>query len=132
MAFGKQAFFRGYKRVYSQLLVVLPGETFAPGTPTGKTGTPTPVSSGTIEGVTVYAVDSTFDLMSGKSDSIALTCSDLDGIAPLNVTMVNGVATFLAGSTGYYLLTTGSQTITAADSSNANILPGTSSALTVQ
>ena len=42
---------------FAQLQVLLPGETAAPGTPTGKTGSPTAQTAGTGYTVTVNAVD---------------------------------------------------------------------------
>ena len=125
---ASQVYFRLIERIYSKLLVVLPGETFAPGTATGKTGTPTPVPPGTVEPVTVYAVDSTFHLISTIGDAIALTSTDPSGISPLNVQMANGVAIFPAIA-GYYLFTSGSQTITAKDFDNNTITSGSSTVL---
>jgi hypothetical protein len=43
--------------VFAKLQLLLPGETAAPGTPTGKTGTPVAQTAGTQFTVTVSAVD---------------------------------------------------------------------------
>src|SRR6266568_5160462 len=57
---GDSAYFRLIKRSFSQLQVLLPGESNAPNTVSGKTGTPNPVSLSGDNGlvtVTVNAVD---------------------------------------------------------------------------
>jgi hypothetical protein len=134
----KAEFFALIKRAFTQLLVVLPGETYAPGTATGKTGTPTSVSLGNNSGeedVTVYAVDPKFYPVSGVTDSISLTTTDLgaSGILPPGQTMVNGVATFnLANAPETFLFfDAGTWTITATDTTDTNIPPATSASVTV-
>jgi hypothetical protein len=134
----KAEFFALVKRAFTQLLVVLPGETYAPGTATGKKGTPTPVSLGNNEGeedVTVYAVDPKFYPVSGLTDSISLTTTDLgaSGILPPGQAMVNGVATFNLANAPYtfFFFTQGTWTITATDTTNTNMPPATSDSVTV-
>src|SRR6185369_13676329 len=46
--------------VFSKLQLLVPGETAAPGTASGKTGTPNPQAAGTPFNVTVNAVDATW------------------------------------------------------------------------
>jgi len=48
---------------FSRLLVLLPGETYAPGTVTGRTGTPT-ATAGALTAVRVNATDPNFNLIS--------------------------------------------------------------------
>jgi hypothetical protein len=130
---GPQGFFNLIHRTATQLQVLLPGETNAPGTVTGKIGTPTPVSlgAGGIENVTVNAVDATFHIISGINDTIHLTSTDGEGVSPNNVAMVNGTASF-TGQSGYAFGDQGTFTITATDeTSGSTLAPGTSSSVTV-
>jgi hypothetical protein len=126
MPVGSTAFFRLIKRVFTQLQVLLPGETNAPGTPTGKTGTPTSVSAGSEVDVTVNAVDATYHIVN-VSDTVHLTCTDSGAILPNDASMVNGTLTF----TTLYLNDSGSWTVTATDTGNNAIPPATSSSITV-
>src|SRR5437667_10542795 len=48
---------------FAKLLVLAPGETAAPGTTTGKTGTPTTQTAGAAFNVTVNAVDANWNLI---------------------------------------------------------------------
>jgi hypothetical protein len=129
---GGTGFFNLIHRTATQLQVLLPGETNAPGTATGKTGTPTPVSfaDGGIENVTVNAVDATYHIISGVTDTISLSSTDDGGVSPLNVAMVNGTASF-TGSSGYAFGDQGTFTITATDVTNGTISAGTSSSVVV-
>ena len=131
-------FFALLKRPFSQLLVVLPGQTLAPNTPTGTTGTPTPVSlsgNGGEEDVTVYAVDSNFNLVPGSTDSISLTSTDPGTIGnlPPAQAMVNGQATFNLANypETFYFFTVGTWTITATDTTTTSIKANTSSSVVV-
>jgi hypothetical protein len=129
-----QGYFAMIQRTFTQLQVLLPGETNAPGTLTGKIGTPTPVSlsgdSG-YENITVNAVDSTFHIVSGVIDTIQIT-STTDGTAttPLNTAMVNGTVNFINPSTIQFD-TAGPQTVTATDMTTLTIPAVTSSTVTV-
>jgi hypothetical protein len=115
------------QRTFSQLLVLLPGETNAPNTPTGKTGTPLSYSLSANGGVvqvtaTVMAVDSHFYPVSGVTDTINITDTG-GGIDPNNAALVNG-------SGQYNVFFEGSEngiTITATDVSNTSIPAATSS-----
>jgi hypothetical protein len=133
---GGTAFFNVVQRTFTHLLVILPGETLAPGTATGKTGTPTSVSlsgDGGSESVTVYAVDSTYHPVNGVTDTIALTSNDngpFGGISPNDQAMVNGVVTF-TGSSAYAFSDQGTFTITATDGSSGSIPAAASSPVTI-
>jgi len=131
------AFFALVQRTFTQLLVVLPGQTNAPNTTNGLKGTPTTNSLGTTGGlelVTVMAVDSQFNPVAGISDTIKLSSTDPGASLPGNQgttgNMVNGVVTF-TGNNAFYFGTAGTWTVTATDTSNANIPPATSSPATV-
>lgn len=127
------AFFALVQRTFTQLLVLLPGETNAPGTATGKSGTPTPVSlgAGGAEEVTVMAVDSHFYPVPGETDQIGLTASDSSADLPTAINMANGVAQF-TDLDPVYFNTEGTWTITATDQqAGTTIPPATSSPVTV-
>jgi hypothetical protein len=132
------AFFALVQRTFSQLLVVLPGQTNAPNTTNGLTGTPTPNSAGATAGqelVTVMAVDSQFNPVSGISDTIKLSSTDPGASLPGNQgttgNMVNGVVTFTGNNSFFFSGNPGNFTITATDTSNTSIPPATSSPVTV-
>jgi hypothetical protein len=124
---GNMAFFRLIKRSFTQLQVLLPGETNAPNTLTGKTGTPTAINSGGLETVTVNAVDVTWNKVSVSGDTIHLTTTDGSAYTPLDSALAGGTMT---GDIQFNTL--GSWTVTATDTSNTNIISNTSSSLTVQ
>jgi hypothetical protein len=124
-------FFALIKRAYTQLLVLLPGETNAPNTATGKKGTPTPVdliSAGGQVTITVQAVDAHWNPVGGVTDNINITSTDTSGNvngsnpAPLS----NGSEQF-----NWYFGTADTQTVTATDTTNTNIPPATSSPVQV-
>jgi hypothetical protein len=124
---GPIAFFNMIKRTATQLQVLLPGETSAPGTATGKTGTPTVESVDGLVTVTVNMVDSTWHLVS-SSDSISLSSSTDPSAGTATGSLVGGTAQI----TDWYFDAAGSQTITASDTTSTNILSNTSSAVTAQ
>src|SRR5205814_651116 len=61
---------------FTKLQILLPGETAAPGTSTGKTGTPTAQTSGTPLNVTVNAVDANWNPTTAVTDTVGITSSD--------------------------------------------------------
>jgi hypothetical protein len=131
IASASQQYFGLVKRVFSQLQVILPGETNAPNTPSGKTGTPDPVSlnPGTQNGLetfTVNAVDSTFHIIPGVFDTVQITTTDGSATTPAPAALVNGTGTYQVqfGSTGSF-------TITASDTTHTNISSNISSTVTV-
>jgi hypothetical protein len=122
-----QGYFRLIKRSFTQLQVLLPGETNASGTVSGKIGTPTAVTSGDLVTVTVNAVDATWNIVNASGDTIHLTTTDGTAITPLDSALAGGTMT------GYIQFNSvGSWTTTATDISNTNIISNTSSSLTVQ
>ncbi len=135
---GSEAYFSVVQRAYSQLLVLLPGETNAPNTPTGKGGTPNAVSltdDGELD-VTVQAVDANFYPVTSSTDTIAIADSS-GGTAtdPSPAAMVSGLVSFdgstPTGPQPVFFTTTGTFTVTATDTTNTNIPPATSSSFTV-
>ena len=67
---------------FTRLQVLLPGETAAPGTGTGKTGTPRAQTAGVPFTVTVRACDANWNLQSGVTDAISMLCSDASATLP--------------------------------------------------
>ena len=126
---GHEGYFALTKRVFSQLQILLPGETNAPGTVTGKVGTPDSVigSTGGAVDVTINAVDSTYHIVStAPGDTIALGCSDNTAFLPAPAALVNGTVTqqVIFGSLGTF-------TITATNTTDLSIPVATSSSVTV-
>jgi hypothetical protein len=118
-------FYRLTQRTFTQLQVLLPGETNAPGTLTGKVGTPTPVAINADVPVTINAVDSSWHIIGGVTDIITLTTSDNTAFLPDALPMVNGTVQEIVD-----FEQAGSFTVTGTDSSNGAITPNTSSAVT--
>ncbi|HLP76544.1 MAG TPA: hypothetical protein VK327_06435 [Candidatus Paceibacterota bacterium] len=122
---GSQQFFRLVKRTFTKLQVLLPGESPAPNTLTGKTGTPTAAVAGDFVQITVRAVDSNWNLVS-SSDIVNITSSDASDVMSLDAGLVGGVGTFTI-----QVGNAGTRTITATDMSDNTKTPNTSSTLTV-
>jgi hypothetical protein len=111
---------------FSGLQVLLPGESPRGGTSDGKEGTPTTQQAGTAFTLTVRAVDSFWNLVSGVGDSIALGSTDLAAGMPARTKLTGGQA--LIPTTLYR---TGPQRIWASDITTPAIRPDTSSAVIV-
>jgi hypothetical protein len=125
---SNSGYFHLIKRVATQLQVLLPGETNAPNTTTGKIGTPAPQTVGNPFDLTVNLCDATWHLVS-TSTTVAFTSSDTTAWLPPNATVVNGTVT-ISGNT--YFGSSGTWTITATDVPNpGTIAAGTSSPITI-
>ena len=126
---GPNAFFNLIQRAFTQLQVILPGETAVPGPGTGKTGTPTPVSigAGGLINFTVNACDATWHVISGVFDTVHITTSDGASLDPADAALANGTVMF----SNLQFNTLGSQTITATDTTDGSKTPNTSSPVTV-
>jgi hypothetical protein len=126
-----QGYFQLIQYQASQLQVLLGGQTNAPGTLSGYTGTATNVSATADNGqvtVTVNAVDPTFHIVAGDSDTVAVTSSDVsNGTNPLPAPLVNGTLTtaVLIGSGP------GNYTVMAVDQSAPPLASGTSTSVTI-
>lgn len=121
-------FFALKLRQATKLQLLLPGETAAPGTPTGKTGTPLPVYAGSDVNVVINAVDDTWNRVA-ITDSVTVTSSDVSAIIGDGnnvLTLANGTGTMkiVFGSLGNF-------TVTATDTTDATKTPGTAN-VTVQ
>src|SRR5262249_5282699 len=110
---------------FARLQLLLPGETAAPGTATGKVGTPLAQSAGSAFTVTVNAVDAAWNLVN-TNDSASLTSSDANASLPAAAPLSNGTKNF-----SLTLKTAGNATVTASDTTHTTITANTSPALTV-
>lgn len=110
---------------FSKLQILMPGETTAPGTDLGKTGTPTARTAGTAFNVTVNSVDANWNLVS-STDTVAITSSDPNATLPANAALSAGTRSF-----SVTLKTAGSSTVTASDVTSPAKSPDTSTAATV-
>ncbi len=124
---GNAGFFRLIQRTFSQLQVLFPGESNAPNTPSGKSGTPSTITSGDTVTLTVNAVDNTFHIIPGAVDNIHITSSDGAAIYGLDGSLVNGTGTYLI-----QFNTTGSQTASATDTTSTNIPTAISTTVNIQ
>ncbi len=112
---------------FSKLQILLPGETSAPGTPSGKTGTPNLVGIGIPFQITVNAVDAFWNFLSTVTDTVRITSSDLAAMLPANAALVGGTGIFTVTQNS-----PGKSFLTASNLTTTTQSPGTSSSLTVQ
>src|SRR5439155_487886 len=94
---------------FAKLQILLPGETAAPGTASGKTGSPTAQTAAVALTVTVNAVDANWNLVS-RTDTVGITSSDVSATLPANAALVAGTKTF-----SVTLNTAGTATVTTTD-----------------
>src|SRR5206468_1618284 len=111
---------------FSKLQLLVPGETAAPGTSSGKTGTPSGQTVGGSFPVTVNAVDAQWNRLNTVSDTVGLSSSDPTATLPpdtdLAVGTTNLTVTFNA---------TGNFTLTATDLTDGSKGSSTSPAIAV-
>jgi len=82
---------------FAKLLITLPGETYAPGTATGKTGTANPHPASGNLSVVVRAVDAYWNLVNTVTDVVQLTTTDPNGtFTSNNIALAAGTKTFTA------------------------------------
>ncbi len=79
---------------YSRLQVMLPGESPAPGTPSGKTGTPRAQVVGVPFDITVRACDDTWTTVTSVTNAMRILASDASATLPPNAQLVAGQRTF--------------------------------------
>jgi len=126
-----QLYYQLVKRVATQLQVLLPGETNAPGTLTGKIGTPLPQTVGNPFNLVINACDSTWNIVtsgSSASDTVAITSSDTSAWLPGNATLANGTVTITGD---FFFGATGTWTVTATDQPPGTLSPGVSTPITI-
>jgi hypothetical protein len=118
-------YWRLKQREFSKLQILLPGETAAPGTATGKTGTPEPQILYANFNITVNAVSDDWALIRSATDTVTFSSTDPDILAE-DIALVNGTATVVMN-----MGTAGTQTLTVSDVTNPAIASDTSSEFTV-
>jgi len=128
---ASQGYFQLISFTASQLQVLLGGQTNAPGTLLGYTGSPTNVPGGDTGGasvsVTINAVDPTFHIVSGNSDSVTLTSSNDNNVSePQGIVLANGTVTVVP-----IVLASGNYTFMATDGGTPVLSPGTSASVTI-
>ncbi|MEK7347402.1 MAG: Ig-like domain-containing protein [Candidatus Eisenbacteria bacterium] len=111
---------------FTGLQVILPGESAQGGTTDGKQGAATNQIAGTSFTLTLRAVDTYWNLVSGINNQIALTSTDAFAGMPATTTLQNGQRLLPVT-----LYKAGAQTITATDADNGSIQANTSSPVTV-
>jgi hypothetical protein len=75
---------------FAHLVIVVPGETLNVGTAPGKTGSPTDRTAGQTFNVDVYAMDSTWHVVTGVTDTIRLTTTCPNRSLPSDTDMTSG------------------------------------------
>jgi hypothetical protein len=126
LAATNKAFFRLDGQSFIQLQVLMPGETNAPGTTTGKTGTPTSECVGDQFLVTINACDANWTILTSVTDGVSMTSNDADSSAPAG----SPATSTLAGGTTqipFNFGQTGTFTVTVTDTTTATIPAVTSS-----
>jgi hypothetical protein len=112
---------------YTRLQVLLPGETAAPGSGSGKTGSPRPQVVGIPFDITVRACDATWNTVTTISNSIQITSSDASATLPQPAQLQSGVRTFTVTFNA-----AGSFNILAHDQTDGTIPDGTSATTSCQ
>ena len=106
----------------AKLQLLMPGETAAPGTVSGKTGTPTPQVAGVAFNVTVNGVDVDWNIVSvtGGNYTMQLSSSDTNATLSGNGHLNHGSVTF-----SVTFGTAGNQTLSVTDTSDNTITANT-------
>jgi hypothetical protein len=131
---GNSRFFALIKRTPTQIQVLLPGETAAPNTPSGKTGSPTPVGAASNFNVIVNMCDASWNVVN-STDTVQLTSTGSAdaGFLVLNGSELGQTAAPLAAGTFTFqcesLTGPVGTTCTATDMSNGAITAGVSSTI---
>ncbi|MDQ2965581.1 MAG: Ig-like domain-containing protein, partial [Chloroflexota bacterium] len=110
---------------FAKLLILVPGEVWAPGSPTGKTASPSGQTANSPFSVTVRAVDGWWNAGS-STDTVAITSTDADAVLPPNAALIAGARSFTIT-----LETGGSASVTATDMTDGSKTASTSAAIPV-
>jgi len=119
-------YFRLIDESYKRLQVLLPGEAAAPGTSTGKTGTPTSVAAGTPVAITVNAVNDQWFVLPTINDTVHISSSDTAAIIDPDLALSQGTQFF-----NVIFSAPGTYTVTASDLTDTTKSPGTSASIVV-
>src|SRR5262245_27351285 len=111
---------------YSRLQVLVPGESPAPGTPSGKTGTPRAQTEGVPFNVTVRACDSNWNLVTSVTNLIQISSSDNSATLPADAALSGGTRTFAVT----FNAAPGPFTVFAHDQNDNTVPDGASAAVT--
>lgn len=123
----KQNYFRLFTRKFTKLQLLMPGEAAAPGTATGKIGTPDPQSAGVSFNVVVNSVDDNWNLAVREDDVVHLTSTDTSATFPAtDLSLAGGTVTIPVT-----LNASGTWTITASDVTDPTKTSSTGAAVTV-
>src|SRR5438552_8607826 len=79
---------------FTKLQLLVPGETAAPGTASGKAGAPMAQTAGTAFNLTVNAVDANWNVATSVTHTVGITCSDTNANLPANMALVSGTKIF--------------------------------------
>src|SRR5262249_44621839 len=109
----------------AKIQLLMPGESAAPGTTSGKTGTPGVETAGTAYNVTVNAVDTNWNLVS-TNDTIKITSTDPNAGIATNAALAAGTKAFSITNK-----TAGTWTMTASNMTHSAIGTNTSPSFTV-
>lgn len=110
-----------------KLILIVPGETLLPGSPSGKHYSPQPQTAGIPFIGKVSLVDKCFNVVKTRSDTILLSSSDSFASYPSSLPLINGKTTF-----PFLPRTMGLRFITASDLSDGSILSDISSGFLVR
>ena len=110
---------------FTKLQLLVPGESAAPGTPSGKTGAPVEQRVGAAFTVTVNAVDANWNVIN-TNDTIKITSSDASATLPANAALAAGTRSF-----SVTLNTPGTPTVTASNVTHTTVAASTSPPITV-
>lgn len=124
--FGESNRFLAFPRPYSRLLNLVPGETYAPGSVTGRSGSPLDQRATVQFNMDVYATDQYWNQIPQINGSIHFTSSDPAAGLPNNSALTGGHLT-----APVTLNTTGIQTISTTDITHPSIQGGISSPINV-
>ncbi|MCK4350607.1 MAG: hypothetical protein KAX13_07095, partial [Candidatus Krumholzibacteria bacterium] len=113
-------------QTYTKMLVLLPGESASPGTPSGKTGAPADQTVGVPFNVRVLACDDSYNLVSSITHIVSMSSMDESASLPPNTQLINGQAELTVTMNA-----AGSFTVTISDESDPTIPDATSSYVTV-
>src|SRR5262249_1777162 len=108
-----------------KLQLLVPGESAAPGTTSGKTGTASAQTAGPPFNVTANSVDANWNVVS-TNDTVAITSTDPNAALPANTALVAGTK-----SLSVTLKTAGTATVSASDVTHASVTGSTSPTLSV-
>jgi hypothetical protein len=111
---------------FAKLQLLVPGESAAPATASGKTGTPIAQVVDAPFTVIARSVDAYWNLVNSGTDLLGITSSDTNATLPASAALTAGVQNF-----SVRLNTTGSRTVTATDLTDGSKSPNTSPVITV-